>query len=216
VPVFPSHYGWNDTAGRYINLETGQFVKFTDIRNALELTMDAAAIRMNNLSQQLLDGNISLANWQTSMMEQIKIAHVAAGSAANGGWAQMEQSDWGAVGQMIRKQYDHLANFAEQIANGEQKLDGRLLMRSDMYGDAPRGTFEQMERRSQIENGFEEERRVLEDKTNNCDGCLEQAALEWQPIGTLDAIGEEECGTRCRCEFNYRRVGEDGEMEISE
>ena len=211
-----SHYGWSELAGRYIDLETGRFVSFAKIRNVLESVMDASAVRMNILSQQLVDGSISIANWQVAMKQQIKIIHVNAGMAANGGFAQMSQSDWGAVGQMIRAQYGYLDKFAQQIANGEQALDGRLLVRSDMYGDAARGTFEQMERRLQITNGFEEERRVLEDKLNNCDGCLEQAALNWQPIGTLDPIGAEECTVRCRCEFEYRRVGENGEWEESE
>jgi len=39
---------------------------------------------------------------------------------------------------------------------------------------------------------------------HNCNGCLEQAGLGWQPIGTLDEIGAEECGNNCRCEYEYR------------
>jgi len=46
-----------------------------------------------------------------------------------------------------------------------------------------------------IANGF---------MVHNCNGCLEQAGLGWQPIGTLDEIGAEECGNNCRCEFEYR------------
>ena len=213
MPDF-SHYGWNGT--RYIDLETGRFVSAKTVRDVLESTIDVSALRMNNLTEQLTKGSISLVDWRTGMMQQIKIAHVAAGAAANGGFAQMTQSEWGAVGQQIRTQYKHLNNFATQISNGEQPLNGKALIRSDMFGDAARGTFEQMERRLQISNGFEEERRVLEDKLNNCDGCLEQAELSWQPIGTLDPIGSEECTTRCRCEFEYRRVGANGEMEMSE
>lgn len=213
MPSF-SHYGWNGS--RYIDLETGRFVSMRTIRDVLESAIDASAVRMNDLTQRLHDGEISLVEWRSGMMKNIKTAHTAAGMAANGGWAQMTQSDWGAVGQMVRTQYERLYAFAQQIENGEQPLDGRMLIRADMYGDAARGTFEQMERRLRITDGYEEEQRVLEDKTNNCDGCLEQAELGWQPIGTLDPIGAEECGVRCRCEFEYRRADENGEWETSE
>jgi hypothetical protein len=43
---------------------------------------------------------------------------------------------------------------------------------------------------------------------HNCNGCLEQAGLGWQPIGTLDEIGAEECNQNCRCEFEYQKAGE--------
>jgi hypothetical protein len=150
------------------------------------------------------------------MMEQIKLAHTASAAAARGGWAQMSQSDWGAAGRMIRDQYDYLRNFADQIASGQQLLNGNALVRADLYADAARGTFEQMRRRyEQQQNGMQEERRVL-GEADHCEGCLAQAELGWQPIGTLDPIGAEECITRCHCTFFYRKLGPNGEWIVNE
>jgi hypothetical protein len=211
-----SEYGWNETAGRYISLETGQFVPFTDVRDALESVMDASGVRINLVSQQLVDGQIGVAEWQIAMMEQIKIEHTAAAAAARGGWAQMSQSDWGAVGRMIRDQYEYLENFASQIASGQHTLNGVTMLRADLYADAARGTFEEMRRRyERMNNGMEEELREL-GEADHCNGCLEQAALGWQPIGTLDKIGAEECITRCHCRFRYRKMGPDGQWIYSE
>jgi hypothetical protein len=39
---------------------------------------------------------------------------------------------------------------------------------------------------------------------HNCDTCLAQAALGWQPIGSLNPIGASECRARCHCWFNFR------------
>ena len=211
-----SEYAWNETAGRYISLSTGRFVPFSDVRDALESVIDTAGIRMNTLTQSMVDGQIPLAEWQAGMMEQIKLAHTASAAASRGGWAQMSQSDWGAAGRMIRDQYDYLRNFAEQIANGTQALDGRALVRADLYADAARGTFEAMRRRyEQQQNGMTEEIRILGD-ADHCPGCLEQASLGWQPIGTLDPIGAEECITRCHCKFQYRKMGPNGEWIMGE
>ena len=202
--MFPllTGYGWNGT--RYYDLDTGKFVSNAAVREGLETVMDASALQMNTLTQQLIDGGISLADWQTGMMQQIKITHTTSAALSQGGWGAMTSSDWGATGQLIRAQYDYLRNFAAEIASGKQPLDGRALVRADMYADAANGTYEEMNRRSAITDGFDEERRILEDTINACDGCIEQAGLDWQPIGTLDPIGAEECATRCRCEFTFR------------
>jgi len=208
-------YGWNEAAGRYINLDTGRFISSSNVRDVLESVMEQSALNMNAISQQLIDGNISLASWQSSMMREIKLAHTAAAASANGGWAQMTQSDWGFAGRLIRTQYEHLEKFANQIANGEQALNGQILTRADMYGQAARGTYEAQRQRLEVANGMEEERRILEKDGANCQGCLEQAELGWQPVGTLDPIGAEECLTNCRCEFEFRKI-EDGETITSD
>lgn len=202
-------FEWSETAKRYRDADTGRFVSKAAIRDGLESMMDLSALKMNALTQKLVDGNISLASWQVSMMHEIKSAHVAASALANGGWAQMTRSDWGFTGNLIKGQYQYLRNFAGQIADGTQALDGRALVRADMYGDAANGTYAQMQRRMMENDGYDLERRVLEaNDGNNCDGCLEQAAQGWQPIGELDPIGAEECATRCRCEFEYKISGE--------
>lgn len=219
-------YGWNETAGRYIDLSTGRFVPFVDVRDSLELVMDASGVRMSTLTDQLIGEQISLAEWQLGLMEEIKISHTAAAAAASGGWAQMSQSDWGAVGRLIRDQYDFLRNFANEIASGKQRLDGTARVRTDLYAQAARGTFEETRRRyERLKNGMEEEARALgeadhcssdDDPRGDLEGCLELAALGWQPIGTLPKIGQSVCITRCHCRFIYRKHGPDGEWIVKD
>lgn len=211
-------FGYLKSTHNYYNLSTGRFVSKAAIRDSLEQMMDLSALRMNALSEKLASGAISLADWQTGMMTQIKSAHVAASALANGGWAQMGAEQWGATGQMIRTQYDYLRNFAREIADGKQSLDGRFMVRTDMYGDAANTTYSAMRTRGFIADGFEEERRVLEARDgNNCDDCIDYAAEGWQPIGTLPEPGDDsQCLKRCRCEKQYRRVTDTGATEESE
>jgi len=189
-----------------IQTAAGFFLVATDDKNQLHhdffLTENAA---LNFAVSYLPYHGVKLTktNTETAMMQEIKTAHVASASLSQGGWAQMTQSDWGATGQMIREQYDYLRNFASQIASGEQALDGRALVRADLYADAVNGTYSKMETRDAIAEGFDEEIRDLESGVDHCDGCIEQAG-HWEPIGTLDEIGDEECSTRCRCEKRYR------------
>ena len=200
-------YGWNGS--RYYDLDTGQFVSNANVHSALESVMDASAVRMNTLTQSLMDGQISIASWQSSMMEQIKITHVSSAALSQGGWGQMTQSDWGATGQLIRQQYDYLRNYAKEIANGTQPLDGRMLVRSDMYADAANGTFWEMDKRSHLLDGYDEGRRVLEPGANHCDDCEGYASEGWMPIEDIPEIGNSQCLTRCRCEVEYRKSGDE-------
>lgn len=202
-------FGWNAVAHRYYDLTSGQFISNETLAGGLQSMMDASALNMNAVTQKLIDGNISLANWQTAMMTEIKNTNVASAALANGGWAQMTASDWGASGQLIREQYDYLRGYAAEIANGTQALDGRALVRSDLYADAANGTFWEMDKRSHLLDGYDMARRVLEVKDEgNCDGCIEAAAEGWLPIDEVLPIGDAECMTRCRCSIEYSRSGE--------
>lgn len=171
--------------------------------------METSALNMNSLSQQLIGNEISLAQWQSGMMQQIKLSHTAAASSANGGWAQMTQSDWGFAGQLIRRQYEHLDRFASQIANGEQALNGQVLFRTDLYGQAARGTYESQRQRLEIGNGMRFERRLRENDGSNCIDCIAAADEGWQPVGTLPIIGDSACLTNCRCTFVYSETNPD-------
>jgi len=203
-------YGWNEKAGRYYNLTTGNFVPFMDVRNALESNISVSQANMRALTEQLISvpPTISLDQWQVDMMREIKQANISASAAARGGWAQMTQSDWGAVGQQVRTQYDYLRNFANEIASGKQRLNGSALVRADLYGQAARGNFEEMRRRMAKLEGMTEEIRIL-GESDHCDSCL-SAAGHWAPIGTLPRIGDSQCVTNCRCTFKYRRPNGNG------
>jgi len=162
-----------------------------------------------DLALSLQNGTISLADWQVGMMDTISDLHAAAAAQSAGGWGNMTQADWGFEGSLVKKQYGYLRGFVADIESGKQPLNGTLKVRAGLYEQAARGTQEEMTRRFQSFRGFDEERRVLS-PGDNCPGCIEQAALDWQPLGTLDPIGAEECKVNCRCEFEYRRSNADG------
>lgn len=200
-------YTWSDASHRYRDLSTGRFVGPDAVRGALDHVIESSKSEMRAVSGRLRSGEIALADWQRGMAQEMKLIHTASAAAARGGWAEMSQSDWGAVGQQTRAQYEFLRNFAGDVATGKQPLDGRFLRRAEMYGEAARATYAETERRMMRREGEDEERRIL-GAADHCPDCLAAAALKWQPIGTLPRIGESQCRTRCRCSFDYRTVEE--------
>jgi len=156
------------------------------------------------LANDLINGTVTLSEWTISMREYIRIIHTEAAALACGGWENVTPSMWGYVGSLIKKQYQFLDQFALDIqTNSTYWLNGRLLVRMEMYSRAEWGTFESVLQRLAIMSGKTEERRVL-GVADHCDDCLSAAGQSWQPIGTLPLIGNSQCKTNCHCTFEYR------------
>lgn len=198
-------YGWQPgkgAAGRYRDRATGRFVSELTVRGDLDKYIDAKNAKLDSLTTQLRNREISLADWQTQMRNEIRTAHTNAAMVAKGGRDQMTNADWGRTGRELRTQYEYLDKWAADIASGKVKLDGRANVRAQLYGDASRGTYEQNRRAAAATNGNNLERRILH-AAESCQDCIEYAGRGWQPIGTLPVIGASICRTNCKCTFEY-------------
>lgn len=198
-------YRYDARSGRYRDVRTGRFLSGAVIREAVDNVADLASQRMAELSQRLIDGTLSLASWESSMMAEIKAAHVATGMAAHGGRAMMSPADWGLIGNRIRREYRYLRGFSRSIANGQQPLDGRLIARARQYGQASRPTYENVRLRDDRVRGMTVERNVLS-RSEHCGECPKLTAKGWVPIGSLPRIGQRDCRGLDRCRIDRRRV----------
>lgn len=200
-------FTYSPATGRYRDTDSGQLVSARAVRDAVDRAVDEASDRLARLAERLRNGEITLASWQTQSMQAIKDVHLAAGMAAHGGKAQMDQATYGAIGYRIRSEYAYLRQFAREIEDGTQPLGGRLTARARLYGQAARVTFTVVERRDQKERGATFERSIMS-ASEHCQGCRDQAALGWQPVGTLIPPGARSCGSNCRCRLTYSFKGE--------
>lgn len=198
-------YAWKPNAGstgRYQDRATGRYVSELNVRGDLDKYIDAKNTNLDALANQLRNREISLADWQLQMRNEIRNMHNAAAMVAKGGRDQMTYADWGRTGRELRNQYAYLDKWAADIASGKVKLDGRLAQRAKLYGQAARGTYEQQRRTMAAAGGNTEEMRILHAK-ESCDGCIAIAGY-WAPIGSLPDIGSQECGSNDQCTFDYR------------
>lgn len=196
-------FAWDAIVGGYRDARN-RLVAWRRVREGLDKTLGRVQGHMRTLAGQLRGGEISLAQWQTAMAQEIKSLHLASAAAAKGGWAEMGPSDWGRVEQRIRVQYDYLRNFAKQIEDGTQKLDGTLARRAQMYGEAGRGTYSAVMDMEMRVRGYDEESNALH-PADHCSQCLDETARGWVAIGTLTPIGQRICLTKCKCSLAYRK-----------
>ncbi|MFH0938257.1 MAG: hypothetical protein V1899_03115 [Planctomycetota bacterium] len=196
-------YGYNTTANRYVSLKTGKFVPRQTIKSISTRQVTKSRNAMLGLAEQLKAKTISVADYRVATMQQLKVLHVSQATAAKGGWAQMTQASYGQVGGRLRYQYNRFNNMIGQIESGKQKLNGQFMQRVQMYAKAGNATFAESERAAMDERGMKQERRMMHG-SEHCDGCIEQAAKGWQPLGTLPPIGSQQCLTNCLCEFIFQ------------
>jgi len=196
-------YQWDKTKGRYYNPATGRPVSWPRVKQALDQVIDGSRAHVEQVSLQLVRGKITTAEWREIMAREMKSMHIASTIIARGGQDRMGAVEYGRVGGRLHSQYAYLDRFVQQIENGVQSLDQRLVSRALQYSNATRGTYESQRRANMREDGYTLERRVLHG-LEHCDECAALARLGWQPIGSLPGIGDADCRANCRCTFEYR------------
>lgn len=208
------------STGRYVDARTGRIVPAATVNAALELQIDDARDRATAIATQLANSEISLADYQTAMAQEMKIVNTHSAALAKGGWANMSQADWGAVGRISRDQYAELEKFAVAISEGRIKLrrldggiNGQFLRISDQFAQGGIQTFWEMKRREAEFSGATHEQRVLDKAAQHCDCCVGQAG-HWEPIGTLKHIGDCTCAKNCRCEKIFGQEIDGEVMEV--
>lgn len=200
----PGPFRWDRAAARYLDAR-GRYVPASTVRGWLDTALETAGGRIEALTASLRAGTLDLISWEVAMRREVKNVALYSAAAAKGGWAQMSDADYGRVGQYVRGQYGYLRGFAQDVQTGRQAMDGRLVSRAKLYGEAGRPLYHRMEIAEQKVRGMTE-RRNIRYKGDSCPGCEEAAAAGWVPItgGGVAEIGERDCRTRCRCSWEFR------------
>lgn len=198
-----AQYQYDPRSRRYRNRTSGRYLSAKEVRGAVDAIIDAQTVKMRALAEQLVAGQLALADWQVQSAALLKSLHVSLGLAANGGLATTSAADLGYLASQIKQQYAFLREFALQIRRGTQPLDGTLVSRAALYTQAGREIYQNVVARAARNGGAQEERSVL-GPADHCPGCLGEAKKGWQPIGTLIPIGQRQCKANDRCYFEYR------------
>lgn len=203
---------WLVLALLYFDKRKGSNIQPVAIRSILDRGIINGRAEIDALGRQLIEGAIKPAKWHLEMARIVEQANLSGGAAARGGWGQLTGADMSFLQGKIDDQYAFLDGFLNDINSGKQKLNGDLLRRGRMYGDASRGTYESMRGRVHQQGGYIEEARQL-GKADHCPDCTDWDVdtLGWVPIGTAPPLFSSICRTNCHCNFIFR----DAEGNIS-
>ena len=202
LPNYAAPLRWDARTGRYRD-RRGRFVPGADVLEVMEAALDRAAQAAAASTQALRDGRLALAVWQRQMQATIKAVHVVNAALAHGGIPRLDGAALARVRGTVRTEYGYLARLAEQVASGQQALDGRLAARARQYVLAGRTTFSTEQGQVLLGLGFDQERNRLNSR-DTCPGCSAATARGWVAIGTLPPVGTRTCLRNCRCRLEYR------------
>ncbi len=205
-----SGFTYDPVSARYRDKSTGQYVAE---KKVIDLVAGASkngydtflADSMERNTQQYIDGNISIKQWQAKMRKDIKDLHIVAATAGKGGREMMTKADWGRTGGRLKQQYAYIDSFAWELASGDVS-DAKAIQRARMYSGTSKTAYGDGRTAAAMEMGFTEERRVL-NPAEHCPDCIAYAALGWVKINTLPEPGQQsQCLTNCKCTKIYRKT----------
>jgi hypothetical protein len=167
--------------------------------------IDKLETQLKRFTRMLGDGSITLDQWQGSIREAIKAAHIQAATIGYGGRSEMGSAEYGRIGQRLRAEYTYLQGFVRDL------LDGRIsapmaTARIGLYAQSVRGSYWQGTEMREQQRGFSLMRRILDAQAVHCQDCLGYAARGIVPIGSVPMPGVRcACGARCKCTVKYFR-----------
>jgi hypothetical protein len=203
-PRFDAEWSYDTNLGRY-RRPSGQFMSQKAVMALVDGRIDKLGQQLRRFTQMLADGNITIDQWQGSVREAIKAAHIQATVLGHGGKDGMGSAEYGRIGQRLRAEYTYLQKFAGDILAGRVSTP-MALARVQLYAESVRGSYWEGSTIRQERQGYSLMRRILDPQAQHCDDCVRYAGAGLVSLGSLPMPGQRcECRSRCRCSVEYRR-----------
>jgi hypothetical protein len=199
-----AEWSYDRNSGRYRDAR-GRFLSKEAVGKIVDGRIGKLETQLKQFTRMLGDGSITLDQWQGSVRESLKAAHIQAATIGYGGRSGMGSAEYGRIGQRLRGEYAYLQGFVRDL------IDGRIsapmaVARIGLYAQSVRGSYWQGTEMKEQQRGFSLMRRILDDQAVHCQDCLSYSSKGVVPIGSLPLPGQRcECRSRCRCRVEYFR-----------
>lgn len=202
----PEEIRYDRNSGQYRDLKTGRFVGRSRVLKLLDQEVQRTEVRLAAQTRLLAQGRLTLSEWQTQMAETLKASHLRMAMFASGGREHLESRHYGAIGHQLKRQYEFLDRFAQDLATG-RLTTAQAVRRSRLYGKSVRLTFFRVENLTRQLEGFTVGRRLLDPQARHCGDCIQHQRPEWVAIDEIVSPGTAcACQNQCRCQVFYAKL----------
>lgn len=199
-----AEWSYDPISGRYRG-ENGRFLSQKAIEALIDGRVNKLSTQLKDFTNRLIDGSITIDQWQGSVREALKPAHIQATMVGAGGKAAISQADYGRIGQKLRAEYAYLQKFASGLL-ANSISPPMALARIGLYAESVRASFWEGTAIRQGRQGYSLMQRILDSQAAHCQDCLFYSAKGVVSIGSLPLPGQRcECRSRCRCRIQYFR-----------
>lgn len=191
-------FSFNPLTRRYHDNRSKKFISEARVRDLANQAINAKIAEADRITRRMLRGDITVQEWETRMSREIKNLTI---QLYRVGRPDMNASDYGRIGSILRSQYARLRKFSRDIILGTQS-EKQILNRAKRYIAKAREAFEEGNRRGNaLVKRWE---RRIRTKTESCRECIVYEAAGWQPIGTLPRPTDRcSCRDNCGCYFVF-------------
>jgi hypothetical protein len=134
-------FTWSESSKRYRDGRTGRFIPASRIDQLRREFITEQHRIVRNLAASLADGGMTLAGWETAMMERVKLMHAAEFQLGRGGKNFLSSADRQAVGRVVRTQQTYLRGFSADIQAGRLSR-AQIENRAVLYANAASQSYE--------------------------------------------------------------------------
>ena len=200
-----------DPLTRRYTLPNGNPVSQQEIKQILDASRGHFGGKLERITQELLAGEVTLAEWQLAMAQATKDESIVAALLALGGLAALlalnrQQSAlvWSIVGEHVRNQVGGINRVARDIAKGN-RTPAQLRAYARYKASGVIGAYNKVRKIEFMAAGFNEARRSLDPFAKHCPDCPAYETTDWIAIDEVIPVGHAcRCGGRCRCRVEYR------------
>lgn len=198
----PPKFRWNQQSNRFID-KNGRFVSWVEIGDEI----DRLTIKMRDtnrtLAESYRDGNLSLTEFRNQFLQNIKTGHLSAGTIQAGGWDNMRPTDFGRIGNVLRREYGLANNLIAGLEDGSIRPDGNFIRRVGGYSNELRVTYYAMHHFDLTDRGFDLEGSILT-PADHCEECVREDDLGIRPVGEMKPLGRRICRSGCKCKLHRK------------
>jgi hypothetical protein len=192
-----SDFAYDGESNQWINISTGAVVAASVVTNQMRIHTAATFEPLEDITNQLYDGEISLEQWQLVVASELSDAHLAQAAYGAGGMDNLDSEGQEQVSDTLRAEYAFLSAFALAIANGEQSR-AKALARIRQYGRATQQSYwKEFSRRDRD--------RLINwtlHPAEHCPDCIDIEAgnpYTAETLPTVPGAGDTRCRGNCNC-----------------
>ena len=166
---------------RYRDSDSGRYLTQNQVKGLVQQSIDAAASNLSGITGLAGSGQLSPADFNARMRDEIKYSTIRQYLLGRGGLNQMTQEDWGSIGGMLADQYRYLDPFSQEIVN---LSEGQIAARAAMYIRSSREAYER--------------------------GKVRARGIAVNDLPAFPGDGGTKCLSNCACSWSIDEVREDG------
>ena len=126
-----AEWSYGRAIGRYRDSK-GRFLSESSVQSLVDSRINRLDRNLRKFTKMLADGAITLDQWQGSVREAIKAAHLQAAIIGHGGKDGMGNAEYGRIGQRLRREYAFLQGFALDLL--EQRTSAPMALARKFLG----------------------------------------------------------------------------------